>query len=198
MSAIKKLHYTEEEYLRIERAADTRSEYYRGEMFAMAGASRFHSAVKDNLITRLNLQMNSSGCRTYSSDMKVWSPFTGLYSYPDIVIVCGQAEMKDKKNADVLMNPKIIVEVLSQSTEGYDRGFKFKSYKRIESCQEYVLVSQNEPCIETFTRQPNNLWLHKIFEGIDSDLVLTSIPVRIPLREVYQDVDFDEVNEFGP
>ena len=193
MSAIQRLRMTEEEYLRLERAAETKSEFYRGEVYAMAGASRFHNAVKDNFITQLNLRLNPQGCRTYSSDMKVWSPRTRLYSYPDIVIVCGKLEFKDE-HTDILLNPKVVIEVLSPSTEKRDRVFKFKGYIAIDSVQEYLLVSQDEPFIERIVRSDGH-WKMTPFEGLDIDFELSSLSVRIPMNAIYRDVEFEPVGE---
>ena len=197
MSAIKRPRMTEEEYLKAERAADTKSEFYRGEVYAMAGASRFHNAVKDNLITQLNLRLNPKGCRTYSSDMKVWSPLTRLYSYPDIVIVCGKPVFKDE-HTDILLNPKVIIEVLSPTTEKRDRIFKFKGYIAIDSVEEYLLVSQDEPFIERIVREADGRWVMTPFDGLNKDFSLSSINATIPMSEIYRDVEFEVPAEPGP
>src|SRR5919199_1130147 len=135
MSAVPKTRLTPEQYLAIERKAEFKSEYYNGEMFAMAGASEPHNRIKDNLIGELHARLKVSACHSYSSDMRVKVSRTGLYTYPDIVIICGKPELEDA-HGDTLLNPQVIIEVLSDSTEKYDRGKKFRHYKQIESLRE--------------------------------------------------------------
>lgn len=189
MSAVEQLVMTEEEYLRRERLADTKSEFDRGHVYAMAGASRFHNAVKDNLITLFNLQLNPHGCRTYSADMKVWSPRTRLFTYPDLVIVCGKEQYKDDRK-DILLNPKVIVEILSPSSEARDRILKFRGYIAIDSVQEYLLVSQNDAFIQRLVREPGGQWVMTPFDGLDVELTLSSVPARIPMQKIYWGLDF--------
>ncbi len=189
MSAVPKVLLTPEQYLAIERKAEFRSEFYRGEMFAMAGASLEHNRVKDNLIGELYGRLKGSGCHSYSSDMRVKVSATGLYTYPDIAIVCGKAEVEDDV-FDTLLNPRVIIEVLSDSTANYDRGKKYRHYQQIASFQEYVLVAQDEPVVERFVRQPDGSWNGIIVEGLDGDLALVTVPVRVSLRDIYAGVEF--------
>lgn len=191
MSAVPKIKLTEAEYLGVERAADFKSEFYRGEMFAMAGASREHNAVKENLIVELGARMKGTPCRTFSSDQRVKVQPTGLYTYPDIVIVCGKAEY-DPLDRDTLINPTAIVEVLSPSTENYDRGAKFRQYQQLASVKEYILVSQEEPLCERFVRQTDGTWVLTVISGLTGELALATAPVRIPMAEVYSGVEFLE------
>jgi Uma2 family endonuclease len=191
MSAIKNRRMTEDEYLVMERAAETKSEFYSGEVVAMAGASLFHNAVKDNLIGLLHSRLQGTGCRTFSSDMKVWSPRTHQYTYPDIVIICGKPEFKDEKT-DILLNPKVVIEVLSPSTEVRDRTTKFKGLILLDSVQEYILVSQNDPFIERMVRDRNSDWKLTPFIGLESDFELATLPVKIPMAEIYHDVEFPD------
>lgn len=191
MSAVPKRKLTAADYLRIERAAEFKSEFYDGEMFAMAGASREHTFVKDNLVGELHARLKGGPCRAVSSDMRVKVSATGLYTYPDVVILCGQPEFEDA-NGDVLLNPQIVIEVLSDSTEKYDRGAKFRQYQQIPSLREYVLVAQDQPLVERFTRQPGGGWLLTAAEGLDAELVLDSVPARVPLADVYAGVTFPE------
>lgn len=193
MSAIQNRRMTEDEYLVMERAAETKSEFYCGEVVAMAGASRFHHAIKDNFIGLLNPQLRNAGCRTYSSDMKVWSPRTRQYTYPDIVIICGKPEFKDEKT-DILLNPKVVIEVLSPSTDRYDRATKFKGFIALESVQEYILVSQFDPFVQRFVRRTlHSNWEMTPFEGLESDFELATLPVKIPMADIYRDVEFPAV-----
>jgi Uma2 family endonuclease len=179
------------EYLAIEATAETKSEFYDGEMFAMAGASRFHNAVKDNLIGELYARLRGGPCRTYSSDMRVLVSATGLYTYPDIVIVCGEPQFEDN-TFDTLLNPRIIIEVLSESTEKYDRTTKFRHYQQIESLQEYVLVGQDEPAIDRYVHQTRWDWLSRTFSGLDSELELVSVSAKVPLADIYAGVTFPD------
>lgn len=190
-AAAKPKTLTPAEYLTIERKAATRSEYYRGEMFAMAGASYEHNVVKDNLVLELGARLRDSSCRTLSSDMRVLIPATGLFTYPDLVILCGTPEFADTEG-DVLLNPQVIIEVLSDSTEKYDRGAKFRQYQQIPALREYVLVSQDEPVVERFVRQADGDWLLTTFTGQTGEFALTTVPVAVPLAEVYRGVTFPE------
>src|SRR5262249_28209470 len=154
-----------EEYLAQERLADFKSEYLRGEVFAMAGASYPHTLIKDNLAQEAGTQLKSGPCRVLTSDMRVRVNATGLYTYPDVVIVCDEPEFEDAV-FDTLLNPRALVEVLSDSTEKYDRGAKFGHYRQIPSLQEYVLVAQDRPLVERYVRQADNSWLLTVFEGL--------------------------------
>jgi Uma2 family endonuclease len=189
MSAVPKTRLTPEQYLAIERKAAYKSEYYNGEMFAMAGASEPHNRIKDNLIGELYGRLKGSGCHSYSSDMRVKVSRTGLYTYPDVVIVCGRPELEDAVG-DTLLNPQVVIEVLSDSTEKYDRGKKFRHYKRIEALREYVLVAQDEPVIERFVRQPDGSWNATAVEGPGAEFVFATVPVRVPLADIYAGVAF--------
>jgi Uma2 family endonuclease len=191
MSAVPRARLTPEQYLAIERKAAHKSEYFNGEMFAMAGASEPHNRIKENLVIEIGSRLKGSGCHSYSSDMRVKVSRTGLYTYPDLVIVCGKPELEDDVR-DTLLNPQIIIEVLSDSTERYDRGKKFRHYKQIESFREYVLVAQDEPVIERFVRQQDASWNTTAFEGLGAELALATVPVRVPLVDVYAGVTFGE------
>src|SRR5688572_1164345 len=144
MSAIPKKRLTEDEYLAIEAVAEFKSEFYDGEMFAMAGASRPHNELKDNLIGELFNRLKGGPCRTYSADQLVKIERTNLYTYPDIVIVCGPGKFVSHHGLDVLLNPQVVIEILSDSTERYDRGKKVEHIQLAPSVREYVLVSQNQ------------------------------------------------------
>jgi Uma2 family endonuclease len=195
MTAVPKPRLTPEQYLAIERKAECKSEFYDGEMFAMAGASEAHNRVKDNLVGELHARLKGSGCHSYSSDMRVKVSRTGLYTYPDIVIVCGKPELEDAE-LDTLLNPQVIIEVLSDSTAHYCRTKKYRHYKQIESLQEYVLVAQDEPVIERRVRQADGSWAETDVEGLDQEFAFATVPVRVRLADVYAGVTFPEVG--GP
>jgi len=194
MSALpKRKNLTVDEYLAIERAAESKSEFFDGELFAMAGASHKHNEVNENLSIELGLRLRGSGCRSLSRDMRVRTDRSGLYCYPDLIIVCGKPEFADALD-DILTNPTVIVEVLSPSTANYDRGTKFRLYQKIESLKEYILVAQDEAVIERFVRQADESWALVSFVGLDAVLPLISVPVRIPLADIYAGVEFEEAN----
>src|ERR1700722_2289516 len=158
MSSPPKSYLTPEQYLEIERKADFKSEYYNGEMFAMSGARLAHIQVVANAMRELGQQLRRQPCQPLSSDMRVQVANTGLYTYPDIVVVCGEPKFRDD-SFDTLLNPTVIVEVLSESTQLYDREKKFELYRSIESFQEYLIISSLHVGAELFTRQPGGGWL---------------------------------------
>ena len=175
-----------ETYLRFERDSETRHEFLDGVVYAMAGESPDHSTICFNLAAIIGPQLRDKPCRGFSPNMKVRAGLGGLYAYPDLMIVCGEAKFHDK-HGDVLLNPNVIFEVSSPSTEKYDRGEKFRRYRtQIESIQDYVMVSQDQPRIEYHHRQPDGTRTETETSGLDGVLVLSSIECRIPLAEVYQ------------
>jgi Uma2 family endonuclease len=193
VSAVPKRKLTAEQYLAIEREAEFKSEFYAGEMFAMAGASRDHNRIKDNLIGELGARFKGGPCQTFSSDQRVKIDATGLFTYPDVVIVCGP-EAFDPRDPDTLLNPTAIIEILSPSTERYDRGTKFTHYQQIPSLVEYVLVSQDEPHVDRFVRQPDGTWVLTVYADPAGSFSLASppgpVPVSVPLADVYRGVTF--------
>ena len=189
MSAATKLKFTPEEYLTCERRAEFKSEYFRGEIFAMAGASYEHTLIKDNLARKIGNQLEPGPCRVLTSDMRVKVEAAGLYTYPDIAIVCDEPKFEDAM-FDTLLNPRVIIEVLSDSTEKYDRGAKFRHYRNLASFQEFLLVSQNEPVIERYVKQGDDSWVLSTFMGIDAALAFQSIPVTVSLGDVYSGLTF--------
>jgi Uma2 family endonuclease len=179
-----------QEYLAIERQLETRNEYFRGEMFAMSGASYKHALIVGNLAREAGNQLKSGPCRVLTSDMRVKVTTTGLYTYPDMVIVCDQPRFEDSV-FDTLLNPKVIIEVLSDSTEKYVRTTKFGHYRSIPSFGEYVLVAQDLPRVERFIRQEDESWNLMIFDEPSAVLAFGTIPVQIPFAEIYRNVEFD-------
>ena len=189
MSALPIPFTTPEQYLEAERKAEYKSEFYSGQMFAMAGASRRHNVIVGNVVRRLGNLLSGRPCETYPSDMKVLVQANGLYTYPDVTVVCGEPEFLDRQG-DVLLNPQLIVEVLSDSTEAYDRGAKWRLYQELASLREYVLVSQSATRIERYARQGDGRWLYEAADGIEASVMLESLGIALPLSEVYERVAF--------
>lgn len=188
MTAVAKRKLTAAQYLEIERKAEFKSEFHDGEMFARSGGNYRHSRIKTQLITTLAGYLDGKRCRPTDSDMRVKVSDTGLYTYPDASVVCGKPVFDDLLS-DILLNPTAIFEVLSESTASYDRGKKFWHYRHIASLTDYILVSQDEPVIEHYSRQPNGGWLLQTVEGISGILHLPSIDCELPLAEIFQDID---------
>jgi Uma2 family endonuclease len=188
MSSNPKTFLTEEEYLTVERQAEFRSEYFAGEMFAMAGASRRHNRIVTNLVVALDSQLRARPCNVYSNDMRVKAQNTGLFTYPDVVVTCGEERFADGAN-DVLLNPLVIIEVLSDSTEAYDRGKKFENYQSIESLKEYLLVSQNSQRVEQFVRQSSKNWIYSESHELSEAILIQSIEGELKLEDIYLKVE---------
>jgi Uma2 family endonuclease len=191
MSTQPKPWYTPEQYLALERESEIKHEYYDGEIFAMVGATEPHVLITGNLGYALKSQLRDRPCRVYASDMKVKVSATGLYTYPDVVVVCGEREFEDDRR-DTLLNPGVIIEVLSPSTEAYDRGKKFAHYRTIESLAEYLLVAQDTPRVERYLRQPDGDWLLHEAASLDDAVSLPTIQCGLKLSEVYEGVELDE------
>jgi Uma2 family endonuclease len=193
MAALPKKKLTGEEYLAIERKAGFKSEFYRGELFAMAGATGQHNRIKENCAGELFGRLKGGSCESFTSDQRVRVDPSGLYTYPDIIIVCGEVQYTDDTQ-DTITNPICIMEVLSSSTEAYDRGAKFRLYRHVPTLQEYILISQTEAVIEQFVRQPNGLWVLTTYDAISSVLRLAAVAVEIPLADIYSRVTFPATN----
>ena len=195
-------YLTPEEYITLERKAlpnseIIRHEYLNGELIAMSGASRAHNLIAGNIFGELRTHLRSSGYETYMGDMRVSSPLTSSYFYPDVVVVCEEPRFEDDV-FDILLNPIILVEVLSPSIEAYDRGEKFGHYRQLVSLQEYVLVAQDKVLVEHYRRQEEQGtaaftekdWIFTDFQELEETLPLTSIQCELPLREIYERVTF--------
>jgi Uma2 family endonuclease len=194
MSSVPTAPLTPEEYLAFERRADHKSEYVNGQLFAMAGASRAHNRITTNVTGQLYGQLRGRECEAFGSDMRVKVTATGLYTYPDVTVVCGEPLFEDDE-VDTLLNPTVIVEVLSPSTEAYDRGDKFAHFRRLEALREYVLIAQDRHRVEQYTRQPDDRWLLTEVSDPGAALTLQSIGCRLTLSDIYDRVTFEDAGE---
>lgn len=179
-------YLTPEEYLTWERKQPFKNEYYNGQIVAMSGASRWHNRITLDTSTDLNNQLMDSDCEVFSGDMRVRTSPTVSYFYPDVIVVCGEPRFEDD-TFDTLLNPIVVIEVLSPSTAAYDRGEKFESYKQLASLQEYILISQDRVRVESYHRQGTQ-WLHNTLQRLEDVLSLASIECEIPLRAIYRRV----------
>ncbi len=180
---------TEEQYLAIERAAETKSEFLNGQMFAMAGGTDNHSLLAVNFAIELGSRLRGSPCRVFNSDLRVKIPATGLLTYPDLSIVCGPRRFADDVR-DTVLNPVVLVEVLSPSSEAYDRGEKFRHYRQIETLRDYILVSQKTVLVEHYVRQEGGVWALREYSRLEEELRIESIGAAAPLSGIYDGVEF--------
>jgi Uma2 family endonuclease len=181
---------TPERYLEIERAAEFKSEYFDGRMVAMSGGTYIHALLITSLAGEIYQALRNRPCRVASSELRVRTVAQGLHTYPDITVICGEPLFADDQK-DTLLNPVLIAEVLSKSTEAMDRGFKFREYRKIESLREYVLVSQVAPLIEVFVRGPEDDWRLREFSGLDAVCRLTSIDCNLAVADVYRNIPLE-------
>lgn len=182
---------TELEYLDFERASEARHEFYQGRIYAMTWATAAHSWITDSLVVALRASLRGSQCRAFSRDMRVHASGSGLYTYPDVVVAC-PPEFQDD-HTDTLVNPRVVFEVLSPSTESYDRGKKFDLYRESTTLQQYVLVSQDVPRVSNYIRQQDGVaWLMNSLSGLNAILEIPALAITIPLSEIFQDVDFSQ------
>jgi Uma2 family endonuclease len=189
MATLPKSFLTPEQYLEIESRAEYKSEYFEGQMFAMAGASPRHDSIVLNLILALSPNLRGQGCRMHSGDVRVHIPTTGLFTYPDLSLICAEPQFL-ATNPETLLNPSLIVEVLSPSTEAYDRGRKFEHYRTIQSLQEYLLVSSERISVDLFTRQPDGSWRLSSATALPDTLHLQTLDADLPIALIYQGIDF--------
>lgn len=192
MAVPAKSFYTPEEYLALEDKSDQRHEYYAGEIYAMSGASLNHNQIAGNAYLALRQQLSAKLCRVFITDMRLLVKKRGLYTYPDVMVVCGNPELVPGRT-DTLTNPILIVEVLSESTREYDRTKKFASYRQITTLQEYVLIAQEQVFVEIFRRTESNLWVYEAYDRLDSMVKLNSLGIEIPVSSIYERVEFPGV-----
>jgi Uma2 family endonuclease len=183
-----KKSFTPAEYLAMEQAADYKSEYYNGEIFAMSGGTADHSQIAGQFITALNQRLDPKPCRVFTSDMRLLVQRNGLYTYPDAMVVCGKIQFAEQRK-DTLTNPLVLVEVLSESTRDYDRGTKFNFYRQIPTLQEYVLVESERAHVEVY-RRTGELWAVEMLDGLDAVVRLASVECEIPLTQIYAKVSW--------
>lgn len=186
MSALPRVYYSQQDYLEYERKATYKSEYFQGEIFAMAGASRNHNRITENLSISIGGYLRGKRCQTFSSDMRVHIPANTLYTYPDVVIVCGEPQFIEDEALDTLLNPVVIIEVLSPSTGGYDKDSKFSLYRSIPTFREYIMVDSSRIHAEVWFKPENGFWtLRQETEEIKVSLYVHTIDFTLPLTDVY-------------
>ena len=182
--------YTLEEYFAIERASEVRYEYWQGEIFAMSGASPAHAQIQINLITLLRSQLRGRPCRLFSSDMRLKVPSRPPYRYPDLSALCGEPGFELIGGLEVLTNPTLIVDILSPTTEAFDRGDKFTHYKSIPSFSEYLLIAQHRPHVGQYIKQNGAVWSYQEFNDLTATLCVSALDCTLGLAELFQDVVF--------
>lgn len=188
---LKSPHYSVEEYLQREDTAEERSEYCNGEIFTMAGGTLNHNQISGNVYAELNIALKKQNYRVYMADVKLWIPQRNNFKYPDVMIVEGHPQYYDNRK-DIILNPIVIIEVLSDSTKDYDRGDKFQQYRTLESLQEYVLISQNSVYIEHFKKIAPYEWLFTELNQPEAHLKLSHPEISLTLADIYARVDFSE------
>ena len=181
---------SQEDYLVMERASDTKHEYYNGEIFAMSGASNEHNDIAYNINRLVAPFLHGKGCKLYGSDFRVHIPQNTLYTYPDFTIVCGKTETAEVYT-DNLTNPAVIIEILSKSTADYDRGSKFTFYREITTLKEYILIDSTKISVEIFSKQDDNKWLLSEYKNLADSFYIASIQLTLFLKDVYEDVTFN-------
>jgi Uma2 family endonuclease len=191
-TVLQKKSYTLEEYFALEQASTERHEYFRGDIFLMAGASIRHNRIARNLLAQLTIQLRGKPCEPFGSDLRIAIKSYPLHTYPDISIICGGPEI-DAVDKHAATNPHTLIEVLSPSTEKHDRGLKFTLFRSLPSLREYILVAQNQPHVERFVLQPDRKWLLHIYDGLESHVDLPDIGCRLALADVYEGVTFAEL-----
>ena len=184
-----KRYMTEEEYLAMEEQSEEKHEWYQGEIFAMSGAKVPHNTISGNLYRDIATFLRPKPCKPFTSDQGIYIEKNGLYTYPDISIVCGKTETRRNKNVHIL-NPSVLIEVLSESTKNYDRGGKFKMYRDIPSLKEYILVESETIGVESFTINEQGFWELKEYMNPEESLLIKTIDLNLPLSDIYEDVEF--------
>ena len=190
MQTKEKLYYSPEEYLELETAAESKSEYRNGQIIPMSGGTPNHNQIVVNVTTAINFALKGQPYRVFTSDLRLWIPQVRLYTYPDVMVVSGQLQFAQGRT-DTITNPLIIVEVLSESTANYDRGEKFRLYRTVPTLQEYILISQAEMHVEQFAKTADNKWILSEYDGQDTILTLNHIQFQVTLKDIYDKVEFD-------
>jgi len=196
MQATEQRYYTPEEYLELEEAAEYKSEYINGQIIPMAGGSTNHNRIAGNFYAALNFAFKQQNSEVFMGDIRLWIPQKRIYTYPDVMIVAGEPEYFNNRT-DTILNPQVIVEVLSKSTKGYDREDKFEAYRTIPTFQEYVLISQTRMYIEQFSKIGNKRWTLSQYDEEDEAIALASVPFQISLLDLYNKVNFEAIAADG-
>ena len=192
MSALPKYKYSLEEYLEMDRQSEARLEYWEGEIFDMSGVQEEHAEIETNLAIHLGSRLRQRGCRIFLANMRLKVPSFPPYRYGDTSALCGQAMFEKIGGVDTLTNPALIIEVLSESTEGYDRGKKFSHYKSIPSFSEYLLIAQDRAHVTHYVKQDELTWNQREYNNLNDEVQLVSVTCEISLRELYENVTFKE------
>lgn len=189
-----KFKYTLEDYLKLDHESEEKIEFWDGHIFTLAGASVSHNRIQRNALTALTNKLRGRGCEVFPSDMRVKVPAYPPYRYPDLSALCGKPVFEKLVNQEMLINPQLIIEVLSDSTADFDRGYKFTYYKSIESFTEYILIAQDRPHVSQFIKQEENNWLNREYNDINEKFHLASLECEIELKELYETVEFPEID----
>ena len=183
-------YVTPDEYLAGERLSESRGEYLEGVVCPMTGGSVSHILIVGNITTELTLRLRTRPCRVFPIDMKVRLPDSRKFFYPDVIVLCGEPQFHDERT-DIILNPLLVIEVLSESTEAFDRGAKFLAYQTLDFLKEYVLVAQDKPVVEQYVRNEGGTWTYTLASGLGSSLTLPSVECTLNLSAVYDKVDLD-------
>ena len=189
MASELKRRYTLEEYLALERESDEKHEFWNGEIFAMSGGTLPHDLIMDNVFNRLHSQLIDKDCRVFSSNRQIKVPIAPPYRYADGSVVCGKVEAEPFNGCDLLVNPVLLYEVLSPTTEAYDRGLKFTYYKSIPTLKEYLLIAQDRPYVTHFIKRSEQEWTQREYNSLSDIIELFSVDCTLPLSEIYRDVE---------
>lgn len=185
-----KTEYTLEDYFELEKSTNEKFEFWKGKVWSMSGASFRHNVIVRNLNTEIDLQLREKSCSVFPSDMRIKVPDYLPYRYPDLTALCGKTEIENVNGLDLLTNPNLIIEVLSESTEGFDRGDKFSYYKSIESFSEYLLIAQHRPHISQFVKHGDGFWMQTEYNDLNEEIEFHCVPCKLSLNSIYRDVDF--------
>ncbi|MCL1471897.1 Uma2 family endonuclease [Argonema antarcticum] len=183
-------YYTPEEYLALEETAEYKSEYHDGEIVPMTGGTTNHNQIAGNIYIALSLAQKGKNYRVFIGDVRLWIPRIKRFTYPDVMVIAGQPEYYNNRK-DTIINPQVIIEVLSKSTKGYDRTDKFGFYRTIPTFQEYILLDQTQMSIEQYSKQANKRWSYSVYDEEDAALVFSSFQVEVSLADIYDRVDFE-------
>lgn len=184
--------YTLDEYFELEKSTDEKFEFWDGNVWSMSGAAYAHNLIVRNMGTEIDLQLRHKGCHSFPTDMRIKVPDYAPYRYPDLSALCGNPEIEKVGGIDMLVNPQLIIEVLSDTTEAFDRGDKFSYYKSIKSFSEYVLVAQHRPHLTQFVKHGDGFWINFEFNDLNDTVEFKSVPCNLPLRDIYRGIEFPE------